>query len=237
MPDFLMALATAGAVLCFVVFPFLLLTFGVLLMRAARRGEAGAGAVRVGGWLMGAGALSLALYLAGGLSRLFTLGWVAVALTVLAAALCGVFLRRPSTRPLRLVSWVLFGDTLLVAAFLPFALWTATVAVRMADRIAAYDNPNEPEVRAALVKNPNDAAAHSSLARIDSHRGDHAGEMAEWRQVLRVEPDNLDTLLLVGWRLTQEGKVDEARPLFQRLAARHDQFSASAREWLARHGG
>ncbi|MDQ2799495.1 MAG: hypothetical protein M3Y13_07625 [Armatimonadota bacterium] len=101
----------------------------------------------------------------------------------------------------------------------------------------AYSNPNEAEVRAALAKNPDDPAAHSSLAHIDENRRDRAGAMAQWRQVLRVEPDNVDALLVLGAELSHDGRIEEARPLFQRLAARHDDFSATARRWLARHSG
>ncbi len=232
MSDFMTATIMLGTALCF-AFPVLLLIFGVLLARATQRAEIDPATRRVGLWLIGAGLLGIALYIVGGLTNLVALCWAAVALAVFTAVLGVLFLCSSLGRSFRAVSWVLLIDTLVVVAFLLFALRVAAAA----QKIEAYNNSNEAEVRAALARNPNDPAAHSSLAYIDSHRGDHVGEIAEWRQVLRVEPDNIDALLLLGGRLTQAGKVDEARPIFQRLAARHDQFSANAHKWLVRHGG
>ncbi len=232
MAEWTLAAVTAGSVVTF-TFPVLLLIFGVIMVRAGRRGELAAPVSQASGWVLGAGLVGLALYLAAALPHMLMLGWVSIALLALSGLLCARLLRNPLTRAQRSVSWLLLFSTLFTAAFGGFAIWIAGQALRD----FAYNNPNEAEVRAAIAKNPNDAAAHSSLAHLDMMRGDHAGDIAEWQQVLRVEPDNLDALLVLGGQLSQERRISEARPIFLRLAARNDQYSVNARKWLARHGG
>ena len=209
MLDFRMALAMIGAAF-FYGLPVLLLVFGFLLIRARRRGELTPLVPLVGGGLLGMSLLGVTLFLVGGGLRLMAVAWAAPTVLVAAATLCGWLLRRPLTRPLKIISWLVFFATLIVATFMPFAIWIANEALH----VSTYSNTNEDAVRAALAKNPDDPAAHSSLGMIDSMRGDRGGAMAEWRQVLRVEPDNLDALLELGAALTRAGKVDEARPLF-----------------------
>lgn len=226
-----LATVKAGAVLM-CAFPVILLIFGIIMVRAGRRGELAASSSQAGMWLSGIGLVGILLAFAGSNSRLPALNWVAIGLVIISAALCGWFLRTPLTRPLKVVAGLLLFELLFVAAFGSFAIWIAGKAAQ----ISAYNNPNEAEVRAALAKNSNDAAAHSSLAQIDMMRGDHAGEMTEWRQVLRVEPDNGDALFLLGARLTRTGRADEAKPLYQKLAAGNSAYAVSARRWLARHG-
>ncbi len=215
----------------FFAFPALLLAFGIFLTRSKRQAHMLPPTVRLGWLVLGAGGASLLLFLVAAFSRLPIIEWASVGLLGLSLVLCVWFLREGRGRPLRAVTWALLADILVLVAVLPYSIWVANLALRL----SAYDNPNEAQVRAALAKNPDDAAAHSSLARIDGMRGDHAGEIAEWRQVLRVEPDNTDALLRLGGRLTQAGRIDEARPVFQKLAARNDAYSDNARRWLARH--
>lgn len=229
MSDFMTATVTAGAVLCF-AFPVLLLIFGVLLAQATRRGEMDPANRRIGVWLIGTGLLGTAMYIAvcanAALSHLPAFGWACVALIVFTAVLGGLFLRGSLQRPLRAVSWILLTDTLVVAAFLSFSIWIAGAAMRaMAD-----SNPNETEVRAALARNPNDAAAHASLARIDGQHRNYAGAMAEWREVLRVEPDNNDALLLLAHELTRAHRPDEARALYQKLASGNEPYRDGAQK-------
>lgn len=231
MAELTMAGITAGSVVA-CAYPVLLLIFGVIMVRASRRGELASLVFQASGWLLGIGLVSLALYIFAGMYRLPSLGWVAVGLLVLSAVFCSLLLRNPLTRLQKSISWILLFNTLFVVAFGSFALWLANRAMN----ISAYNNSNEAEVRAALAKNPNNAAAHSSLALIDRERGDHVGEVAEYRRVLRVEPDNTDALILLGGRLTQARRIEEARPIFQKLAARNDAYSDNARRWLARHG-
>lgn len=219
-----------GASVAFFAFPALLLAFGIFLIRTNQQAQTLP--LGLGRFVLGAGGASLLLVLVGGISRLPIIEWASVGLLGLSLVLCGWFLRGSQGRPLRGVTWALFADILVLVAVLPFSIWVANLALNM----SAYDNPNEVEVRAALAKNPDDAAAHSSLAQIDGRRGDEAGAIAEERQVLRVEPDNTDALILLGGRLTQTGRIDEARPVFQKLAARNDVYSDNARRWLARHG-
>jgi len=221
---------TAGSVVA-CAYPVLLLIFGVIMVRANRRGELASSVFQASGWLLGIGLVSLALYIFVGAYRLPSLGWVTIGFLILSAVLCGLLLRNPLTRPQKRISWILLFNTLFVAAFGSFALWVAGAAAHS----FAYSNPDETAVRAALAKNPDDAAAHSSLAYIDMRRGNHAEEIAEWRQVLRVEPDNVDAALLLGGRLTQAGRIDEARPVFQKLAAGNSPYVESGRRWLARH--
>lgn len=227
-----LAAITAGSIIA-CAFPVLLVIFGVIMVRAGRKGELTSPVSHASSGVLGAGLVSLALYFGAALPHMIMLGWIAIGLLALSAVFCGRILRNPLTRAQRSISWLLLVNMLFTAAFGGFAIWLAGEALH----IFAYNNPNETEVRAALARNPNDAAAHSSLAHIDMMHGDHAGEIAEWRQVLRVEPDNLDALILLGGRLSHEGKISEARPIFQRLAARNDKYSVNARKWLARHGG
>ena len=236
MPNFPMPLVTAAAIaatVAFFAFPVLMAAFVVFLMRANRRASRARPPSRLPLWLLGAGSAGLVLLVVGSFASLAAALWVSVGLLGTSLVLCGLFLRRSQGRPLQGIAWAMFADLAVLVAFLPVGIWIAVSAAH----VAAYSNPNEAEVRAAIARNPNDAAAHSSLAMIDEMRGDRAGQIAELRQVLRVEPDNLDALLLLGGRLTQEGKINEARPLFLRLAARNDKFSVNARKWLARHGG
>lgn len=216
----------------FFAFPALLLAFGIFLIRSKRQAQMLPAALRLGWLVLGAGGASLLLMIVGGFSRLPIIEWMSVGLLGLSLILCGWFLRAGNRRSLRAVTWALLADILVLVAVLPFSIWVANLALRL----SAYDNPNEAEVRAALAKNPDDAAAHSSLAQIDGRRGDEAGAIAEERQVLRVEPDNIEALILLGGRLTQMGRIEEARPVFQKLAARNDAYSDNARRWLVRHG-
>lgn len=220
-----------GASVAFLALPALLLAFGIFLIRSKRQAQTVPAALRLGRFVLGAGGASLLLMIVGGFSRLPIIEWMSVGLLGLSLILCGWFLRAGNGRPLRAVSWALLADMLVLVAFLPFGIWLANLTLHL----SAYDNPNEAEVRAALAKNPDDAAAHSSLAQIDGRRGDEAGAIAEERQVLRVEPDNTDALILLGGRLTQAGRIEEARPVFQKLAARNDAYSDNARRWLAKH--
>ena len=221
-----------GASVAFFAFPALLVTFGIFLARSKRQAQTMPAALRLGRFVLGVSGASLILMLVGGFSRLPVTEWMSVGLLGLSLVLCGWFLRESRERSLRAVTWTLFADIFVLVAFLPFGIWTANLA----QNISAYNNLNETEVRAALAKDPNDAAAHSSLAGIDRERGDHAGEVAEYRQVLRVEPDNQDALLLLGGRLTRAGRIDEARPLYQKLAAGNGPYIGNARRWLARYG-
>jgi hypothetical protein len=191
-----------GASIAFFAFPALLLAFGFFLIRSHRQAQTLPPALRLGRFVLGMGGASLLLILVGGFSRLPAAEWMSVGLLALSLALCGWFLRESTGRPLRAVTWTLFADILILVAFLPFGIWLANLALN----IAAYDNPNESQVRTALAKNPDDAAAHSSLAQIDGRRGDETGAIAEERQVLRVEPDNTEALILLGGRLARHGQ-------------------------------
>jgi len=222
----------AGMTLLY-TFPIALIAFCIALAGAARQ-RVLPPAVRHQGWIvLGLYFVVIAAYCAGAGTIVPALDWAAEGLLIGTAVLVGLFLRRSLTRPLHAITWVLMVQTLFLAAFMPYTVWIAGEA----SRVSAYDNPDEAKARAAITKNPNDAATHSSLAHIDMTRRDRAGAMAEWRQVLRVEPDNVDALLVLGGELSQDGRIDEARPLFQRLAARKDDLSVNARKWLARHKG
>lgn len=242
MPNFSQAeWAALGVVLTTVLcaFPVLALVYGVLLNLDTRRYTVEPAMRRQGrtvfvlclaGVLL---AFSSGLFVRGiGLAALLFYGLLEV-LLVAAMVLTGRFLRQPLRRPLRLASGALLTSEVLLALCLPVLLMVANLA----QKSIAYSNFNEAGVRAALRKNPNDPAAHSSLAQIDSLHRDHAGAIAEWRQVLAVEPDNEMALYMLGSELTRAHQTEMARPLYQRLAAQNGTFSGSARRWLARHGG
>ena len=236
LPNFPMPLLTAAAIagtVAFFAFPVLMAVLVVFLIRANRRASRAMPPSRLPLWLLSTGSAGLVLLVVGSFASLAAALWVSVGLLGTSLVLCGLFLRRRQERPLQGITWALFADLLVLVVFLPFGIWIAVLTAHA----AAYNNPNETEVRAALARNPDDAAAHSSLAQIDMLRHDYAGEMREWRQVLRVEPDNEDALLMLGGRLSQTGRVEEARPLYARLAARNGPYSVNARKWLARHGG
>ncbi len=235
LPDVPMPVLSAlgiGATLAFVAFPALLLAFAIFLTRSGRQAQTVPAALRLGWFVLGAGGASLLLIVVGSFFRLPIIEWMSVGLLTLSLVLCGWFLRESQGRPLRGVSWALLADIFILVIFLPFGIWVANLALK----ISAYNNFNEPEVRAALAKNPNDAAAHSSLAQIDMMRGNSAGEVVEWRQVLRVEPGNENALFLLANRLVNMHQPGEARPLFQKLASGNGPYAASARRWLAKHG-
>ncbi len=219
------AAAIAGTA-AFFVFPALMAAFVFVLVRRRRP------VPRLAFWFLGIGSAGLILAVVSGFARLAAGEWLSVALLAASLVLCGLLLRQRQGRPLQGLAWGMLASLLVMTAFLPFAIYVANLAVK----IAAYSNPNEAEVRAALARDPSDPAAHSSLAQIDERHRDYAGEIAEWRQVLRAEPDNEEALLLLGGRLSQQGHADEARPLFQKLAAKSGPLGDAARKWLARHG-
>lgn len=233
MPNFSVPLLTvvgAAATVAFIAFPVLMLAFVIFLIRTRRRtGQVSRRPL----WLLGTGSASLLLLVFGAFMRLPVVDGVALGLLVWSLVLCVLLLRSGQGRPLHKITWAIFADLLVLIAVVPVVIWAATLAAQ----ISAASNPNEAEVRATLARDPNDAAAHSSLASIDEMRGDHAGEIAEFQQVLRIEPDNENALCLLGVRLSKEKRIEEARPLFQKLAAGDNAYSANARKWLVRHGG
>ncbi len=227
----------AEVIMC--AFPILVLVYGLLFARARRHQPLEKGTIRRG-WII-LGLCLAALVLSIGTSFLMRSSSIAgylicgiVEIVLLVAATQSILLlRHPLTRPLRFSSVALLANTMLLCLLLPFSVWIAAVSLR----VVAYNNSNEAQVRKALQKNPNDPAAHSSLAQIDSLHRDHAGAITEWRQVLAVEPDNEMALFMLGSELTRAHQPEQARPLYQKLAAQNGTSSGSARQWLARHGG
>lgn len=222
----------------FAAFPVLLIAYGVVLGRAGRQGTIGLDVRRRGWSIFGLCLLAGAVYAAAAAFARTAASGVMDGLVAAAGAallgalvLMGGFVRQPM-RLLRFVTTALIADAVLL-----FACVCVTVPIaNLSKQMMAYSNFNEAEVRAALARNPNDPAAHSSLAQIDMLRHDYTGEVAEYRQVLRVEPDNQDALLLLGGRLTRAGRIDEAKPLYQKLAAGSGPYAGNARRWLARYG-
>jgi len=234
-PDISMTTLTAAGIVgtvAFLAFPALMLAFVFFLIRANRRTNRAVPLSRLSVWLLVTGSIGLALLAIGGFAHLPAAEWASLGLLICGLVLCGLLLRRGLGHPLQGIAWAIGADLMVLVAFLPFVIWAANLALQ----ISAASNPNEAEVRAALARNPNDAAAHSSLGLIDGTHGDHAGEIAEFRQVLRIEPDNENALWIVGVRLTKAGRTGEARPLFQKLAAANDSYSDNAHKWLAKHG-
>lgn len=227
----------AEVIMC--AFPILVLVYGILFGLARRHQPLEAGTIRRGWIILGLCLAALVVGIStgflvrrGGVTGYLIYGVVEIMLLV-AAVQSALLLRQPLGRPLRFGSGALLTNTLFLVLLLPFTVWIAAVG----QRVVAYSNFNEAEVRAALRKNPNDPAAHSSLAQIDSLHRDHAGAITEWRQVLAVEPDNEMALFMLGSELTRAHQPEQARPLYQKLAAQNGTFSGSARQWLARHGG
>ena len=227
----------AEVIMC--AFPVLVLVYGILFTRARQRQPLEEGTARRGRIILGLCLAALVVGISTGFlmrssSVTGYLVYGVVEIMLLAAAVqSALLLRQPLGRPLRFGSGALLTSTLLLVLLLPFTVWIATAGMQ----VVAYSNFNEGQVRAALQKNPNDPAAHSSLAQIDSLHRDHAGAITEWRQVLAVEPDNEMALYMLGSELTRAHQMEQARPLYQRLAVQNGTFSDSARRWLTRHGG
>ena len=115
-----------------------------------------------------------------------------------------------------------------------FMAWDIKVA-REAKRIGEYSNSNVAEVKAALARNPEDAAAHSSMAQIDELHGDPAGAAQEYRQLIALEPDNREAKLLFAANLARTNRRAEARPVFLDLARQDDGAGRAAQRWLKNH--
>lgn len=220
-------------------FPVLVLVYGLLLSRDTRRYTMEPTVRRRGRVVLGLCLSGVLLAFSSGL-WLRQMGAAAVIfysllelMLISALVLTAWFLRQPLRRTLRLVTGALLTGGMLLAFCLPLL----PVIADFAQKGAAYSNFNEAEVRAALQRNPKDAAAHSSLAQIEAQHRNHAGAMAEWRQVLALEPDNEFALYMLGSELTRARQPEQARPFYQKLASGNGAFRDSAQKWLAHHGG
>lgn len=232
--------AVLGIILMTVMcaFPVLVLAYGLLLNLDTRRYTVEPAVRRQGRVVLGLCLIGVLLAFSSGLwlrrmgpaAMVFCGLLEALLLTVL--VLTTRFLRQPLRRPVRFASGALLSGGVLLAFCLPVLVFVADFG----QKISQYNNFNEAEVRAALQKNPNDPAAHSSLAQIDALHRDHAGAMAEWQQVLRVDPDNQDALFMLAHELIRVHRPDEARPLYQKMASGNGPYRESAQKWLARHG-
>jgi len=117
-----------------------------------------------------------------------------------------------------------------------FFAWSMNLA-KQARRITAYNNPNAPAMLRAVKANPNDAAAHSSLAhyyiaRSATHTPDAIHEL---REVARIEPQNYEAKYLLAYYLNRTGKKVEAVALYRELAKNGGEWSRGARTYLKKH--
>ncbi|MDQ2798987.1 MAG: hypothetical protein M3Y13_05015 [Armatimonadota bacterium] len=121
---------------------------------------------------------------------------------------------------------------LVVGAGAGFSVWSRQSA--QSNGIVAYHNTDMAAVHAALQRNPDDAAAHMSLALFQSSHQDAAGAIGELRTVLRLEPGNREATFQLGEELRRTGQTAEAAGLYQKLASIDDQWGQWSKKRLTR---
>lgn len=128
---------------------------------------------------------------------------------------------------------------LLLTAFLVFDIKIANES----KRIMAYNNPrpNIPALRAAVARQPNDAAAWMNLGRYDYFHHNYGAAVPELQQVTRLEPEssdyNSEALFWLANAQLRTGHDDQARATYQHLATYPDVYGSKAREYMSREGG
>lgn len=136
--------------------------------------------------------------------------------------------------------WIAAGVAVLLMVGI---VWFFTAAVPIANAakrvglVTQYEaNPQAAE--AALMKNPDDAAANEGLAQAYmAGKGGKTRDPIEaikyFRETVRIEPDNSGAWLLLGSLLKRSGQTAEAIQIMQKLANDKD-YGQSARKNLAR---
>ena len=76
----------------------------------------------------------------------------------------------------------------------------------------------EADAKAALQKNPGDAFAHITLAHAAQKRDDRAAALQEWREVVRLDPQNGYAQSELGTELLIQKRPGEAKKVFAALA-------------------
>ena len=111
---------------------------------------------------------------------------------------------------------------------------SGTVHLMAGDRARARE-----EFQAALALNPAAARAHSSLGVMASEDGHADQAVAHWREAVKTDPREVETLLAFAEFQRQRGHRIEARPYFELFvaSASPQQYARQierARQWLAR---
>jgi len=123
--------------------------------------------------------------------------------------------------------------TICLGLFLAWDIKTANEA----KRIGAYNNPDVAAVRTALARNPNDAAAISSMAFSDIGHSNWAGALPEFQQLVRLEPSNREARFMLAHAQMRTEHQAEARQSFQELALQNDLWGRAAKRNLGKLNG
>jgi len=91
---------------------------------------------------------------------------------------------------------------------------------------AVYERMKRPKeaeraLRQALQQDPGNLSVYGALARARHDRGDRAGEIAIYREVLKVHPHHHATLVALADALAADDKVDEAVRVLEEVRQRY----------------
>jgi tetratricopeptide (TPR) repeat protein len=129
-----------------------------------------------------------------------------------------------------LLLYGLYSDTDRLDAALEVAKWmvrTDPKNLRSHFALArAYERMERPAdaeraLRAGLAHNPGSLAVYAGLARGRRQRGDRAGEVEIYREVLRRRPNHHATLVALGDALIDMQRLDEARRTLEIVEKKH----------------
>jgi len=129
-----------------------------------------------------------------------------------------------------LLLYGLYSDTDRLDAALDVAKWmvrTDPKNLRSHFALArAYERMERPAdaeraLRAALAQNPGSLAVYAGLARGRRQRGDRAGEVQIYHEVLRHRPNHHATLVALGDALIDMQRLDEARRTLEIVEKKH----------------
>ena len=143
-------------------------------------------------------------------------------------------LRKPDGTPLgpdaALLLYGLYSDTDRLDDAMDVARWMVRTDPKnlrshfaLARVYERRERPAEAEraLRAGLKENPGSLAVYAGLARGRRQRGDRAGEVQIYREVLRQRPNHHATLVALGDALIDMQRLDEARRTLEIVEKKH----------------
>lgn len=113
---------------------------------------------------------------------------------------------------LRIARWMLRAD--------PTNLRSHFAVARAYEKMERYDE-SERALRAALRQHPESLAVYSALARGRRQRGDRDGEIAIYREVLRLQPHHHPTLVSMADAYLVMERWDDARRTLEEIEQRY----------------
>jgi len=125
----------------------------------------------------------------------------------------------------------------MIAVVSSLVIGLMVVSVRIANeakRIGAYSNPDATASRLAVRQNPNNAAAHMSLAHYYNIAGSRYDSQAvqELQEVVRIEPQNREAKFMLAYKLSKINQKAKALQLYQELAQQQDNWGKAALKHL-----